>query len=164
MSVTRFDSLRDFVTLREAMDRLAEDSFIRPSAPLVDGHAASFSVDLYETPDAFVLTATLPGVRPEQLDVNATSEGVSIKAEITEDAASKDQEWILRERRSGVVARSFTLPTQIDPSKVEANLEHGVLTLTLPKAETVKPKQVRSRRPRGSPSRRNRVDTSTTRR
>ena len=85
MSITRFDPLRDFVSLREVMDRLVEDSVIRPSALLVEGHAATFPVDLSETADAFVLKATLPGVRPEDVDVNATSEGVSIKAEVKAD-------------------------------------------------------------------------------
>jgi HSP20 family protein len=125
------------------MDRLVEGSVLRPSAFFPDGHGATFPVDLYETADAFVLKATLPGVRPEQLDVNATSEGVSIKAEVKADQNVKDEAWILRERRTGLVTRAFTLPTQIDPNKIEANLEHGVLTLTLPKAEAVKPKQIK---------------------
>ena len=152
MSMTRFDPLRDFVSLREVMDRLVEDSVIRPSALLVEGHAATFPVDLSETADAFVLKATLPGVRPEDVDVNATSEGVSIKAEVRADESTKDESWILRERRSGVFARSFTLPTQIDPNRIEANLENGVLTLTLPKSEAVKPKQVKVRTASGQTS------------
>src|SRR5213594_1368766 len=89
MSITRFDPLRDFVSLREVMDRLVEDSVIRPSALLVEGHAATFPVDLSETAAAFVLKATLPGVRPEDVDVNATSEGVSIKAEVKADERAR---------------------------------------------------------------------------
>lgn len=142
MSITRWDPTRDFVSLREAMDRLFEDSVIRPHL-FGDGRATSFPVDLYETPEAFVLKGTLPGVRPEQLDVNATSEGVFIRAEIKEGVEVKEENWLLRERKSGMVQRNFTLPTQIDPNKVEAQFENGVLTLTLPKAEAVRPKQIK---------------------
>ena len=143
MSLTRFDPLREFVSLREAMDRLLEDSVIRPATWVTDGHGSSFAVDLYETGDQFVLKATLPGVTPDQLDINATAGGVSIKAEVKDEAETKDQAWLLRERRYGTYQRSFTLPTEIDPNRVEASFEHGVLTLMLPKAEAVKPKQVK---------------------
>lgn len=142
MSIARWDPTRDFVSLREAMDRLFEDSVIRPHL-FGDGRGMSFPVDLYETPEAFVLKATLPGVRPEELDVNATSEAVSIRAEIKPDTEVKEEHWLLRERRSGAVQRSFSLPIQIDPGKVEARFDSGVLTLTLPKAEAVRPKQIK---------------------
>jgi HSP20 family protein len=145
MSINRFDPMRDFVSLREAMDRLLEDSVIRPATFAANGGASSYSfpVDLYETQDGFVLKATLPGVTAEQLDINATADGISIKAEVKGDAQAKDQAWLLRERRYGTFQRTFALPTQIDPNQVDASFENGVLTLQLPKAETVKPKQVK---------------------
>src|SRR5919202_5138474 len=142
MSLTRFDPMRDFVSLREAMDRLLEDSVIRPPTMTGDGQRAGFPVDIYETGDGFVLKASLPGVTPEQLDINATAEGISIKAEVKPETV-KDENWLVRERRFGTFQRSFSLGTEIDPNKVEASFEHGVLTLTLPKAEAVKPKQVK---------------------
>jgi HSP20 family protein len=143
MSLTRFDPLRDFVSLREAMDRLLEDSVIRPAGWIADGHGGAFPVDLFETGDAYVLKATLPGVTPDELDINATAGGVSIKAEVKPDAEVKDQAWLLRERRFGVFQRSFSLPTEIDANKVDASFENGILTLMLPKAEAVRPKQVK---------------------
>ena len=105
--------------------------------------AVSFPVDLYETGDGYVLKATLPGVGPDQLDINATTDGVSVKAEVKPDPSVKNENWLLRERRYGTFQRGFALPMEIDPNKVEASFENGVLTLMLPKAETVKPKQVK---------------------
>jgi len=144
MSITRWDPVRDFVSLREAMDRLFEDSFIRPGTALSgDGANTAFAIDLYETPDAFVLKAPLPGIKPDEIDINATTDGVVIRGELKPDLEVKPETWLRQERRYGKFQRGFTLPTQIDPNKVDATFEHGVLTLTLPKAETVKPKQIK---------------------
>jgi HSP20 family protein len=144
MSITRWDPVRDFVSLREAMDRLFEDSFIRPGAAWSgDGMGTAFAIDLYETPDAFVLKAPLPGIKPDEIDINATGDGVVIRGELKPDTQVKPEAWLRQERRYGKFQRGFTLPTQIDPNKVDATFEHGVLTLTLPKAETVKAKQIK---------------------
>lgn len=141
MSIIRYNPMRDFVSLREVMDRLLEDSVIRPTP--VDGRQIGFAADLKETPETFILKATLPGVKVDQLDINATSEGVTVRAEIKEETEQKDEHWLLRERRHGTFERTFTLPTQIDPNKVEATFEDGELTLTLPKSEAVRPKQIK---------------------
>jgi HSP20 family protein len=143
MSIIRYNPMRDFVSLREVMDRLLEDSVIRPTMLPVDGRQLGFAADLKETPEAFVLTATLPGVKADQLDINATSESVIVRAETKEETEQKEEHWLLRERRHGTFERTFTLPTQIDPNKVEATFEDGVLTLTLPKSEAVRPKQIK---------------------
>jgi HSP20 family protein len=136
--------MRDFVSLREAMDRLLEDSVLRPATFPGDGlRGSSFPVDLYESADGYTLKATLPGVTPDQLEINATSHGLSIKAEVKADSQVKEESWLLRERRYGTFQRGFELPTEIDPNKVEASFENGVLTVMLPKAEAVKPRQVK---------------------
>ena len=141
MSITRWDPARDFVSLREAMDRLFEGSVIR--AKTGDGRGTSFPVDLYETEDAFVLKASLPGVRPDDLDVSATSDAITIRAELRPDGDVRQESWMLQERLYGTLQRSFTLPTEIDPNQVEATFEHGVLTLKLAKAEAARPKQIK---------------------
>ena len=145
MSITRWNPARDFLSLREAMDRLFEDSFIRPSMVPFDGRGAGFPADLKETPEAFLLKATLPGVKADQLDINATTESVTIRAETKEETEEKEGHWLLRERRHGSFERNFMLPTQIDPNKVEATFEDGILTLTMPKSEAVRPKQIKVR-------------------
>jgi HSP20 family protein len=133
--------VRDFVSLRESLDKLFEDSFVR--MPMLNGGAATFPIDLYETPDTYVLKASLPGVKPEDLMIDATSEIIVIKGEYKDEVEVKDETYLRKERRSGVFHRSFELPLSIDPAKVEATFKDGVLTVTLPKADVVKPKQIR---------------------
>ncbi|MEX2047241.1 MAG: Hsp20/alpha crystallin family protein [Chloroflexota bacterium] len=137
---TTITPMRDFVSLREALDKLFEDSFIRP--PSLNGGGAAFPIDLYETPDTYVLKASLPGVKPADLSIDATSEIIVIKGEYKEEVEVKDETYLRKERRSGIFHRSFELPLSVDPAKIEATFKDGVLTLTLPKADVVKPKQI----------------------
>lgn len=139
-----FSPLTDIVSLRDAMDRLFEESFIRPNTwtGLAAGHVAA-PVDLWETNDAYHLRADLPGVSPEQLDINATSEGFSISGEVKGQTEVTEDGWLRQERRVGKFQRAFTLPVAIDPTKVEATFENGVLQLVLPKAESTKPRTIK---------------------
>jgi HSP20 family protein len=138
---TTITPMRDFVSLREALDKLFEDSFIKP--PMLNGGASAFPIDLYETPDTYVLKASLPGVKPEHLSIDATSEIVVIKGEYKEDVEVKEETYLRKERRSGMFHRTFELPLSVDSAKIEATFKDGVLTLVLPKADVVKPKQIR---------------------
>lgn len=137
---TTITPMREFVSLRDALDRLFEDSFIKP--PLLNG-SATFPIDLYETPETYVLRASLPGVKPEDLSIDATSEILVIKGEYKDVLEVKEDAYLRKERRSGVFHRSFEMPLSIDPAKIEATFKDGVLTVTLPKADVVKPKQIR---------------------
>lgn len=144
MTLTRPDPMRDFVSLREAMDRLLEDSFIRPSGLLTgDGWRGAAPCDLYQANDEFVPKASLAGISPDDIEVNATSDSVTIRGEFKADAEVKQEQWVRQERRFGTFQRTFGLPAEIDPNKVEATFEHGALTLALPKAEAVRPKQIK---------------------
>ena len=144
MTIARFTPLTDIVSLRDAMDRLFEESFIRPGG--WNGHAAghlAVPVDLWETKDAFQLRADVPGVTPDQLEINATSDSISIAGEVKGRTDMTDDGWLRQERRVGKFQRSFTLPIAIDPTKVEATFDNGVLQLVLPKAENVKPRMIK---------------------
>jgi HSP20 family protein len=127
VTIARFTPLSDFVSLREAMERL---QFTVP-------------VDLWETPDAYHLRADLPGLVPEDIELNATSDTISIAGEMKAQANISDEGWLRQERRVGKFQRSFTLPIQIEPNKVEAKFTNGVLELVLPKAESVKPRTIK---------------------
>ncbi len=129
-----------FVSLRDAMDKLVEDSFIRPFDGL--GTTPTFPIELKETKDAYVLKASLAGMKPEDIAIEATVEEVTIKGEYKQEAEKKDEEFLRRELRYGKVQRSFTLPLAIDPNKVDATFEHGIVTVTLPKSEVVKPRVI----------------------
>jgi HSP20 family protein len=130
----------EFVSLRDAMDRLFEDSVIRP----FNGFATvtTFPVDLTESKDGYVLKASLPGMKPEDITIEATAEDVTIRGETKQSTEQKDAEYLRRELRYGKLQRTFSLPLAIDPNKVEATFEHGVVTVTLPKSEVVKPKTI----------------------
>ncbi len=97
------------------------------------------SVDIYETPEALVLMADLPGVSKENLDVRVDNKMLTIQAK-AEDAIPGDP--IYREFELGGFFRQFELGEEIDTQRINAELKHGVMTLTLPKAEKAKPKQI----------------------
>ncbi len=145
MSIARFQPMSDLVSLRDAMDRLFEDSFIRPGALTVGMNGGlSVPVDLWETQDAYHLKADVPGVSPDDLEINATHDSVTISGELKPADASADG-WLRQERRTGKFTRGFTLPVEIDANKVDATFQNGVLHLTLPKAEAVRPRSIKVR-------------------
>ena len=143
MTIARFTPLTDIVSLRDAMDRLFEESFIRPNTwtGLAAGHLA-VPVDLWETKDAYRLRADLPGVTADEVEINATSDAISIGGEVKGKDVAEDG-WLREERRVGKFQRAFTLPMAIDPTKVEATFENGVLEIVLPKAENTKPRTIK---------------------
>ncbi len=145
MSITRFQPMRDLVSLRDAMDRLFEDSFVRPGPWALNGATVAVPVDLWETGDAYHLRADVPGIKPDDLEINVTNDTVTISGEVKGSTDVTDEGWLRQERRSGKFARSFTLPVQIESSKVDATFENGVLHLALPKAESVRPKTIKVR-------------------
>jgi len=144
VTITRFTPMTDFVSLRDAMDRLFEDSFIRPTtySGLAAGQIA-VPVDLWETSDAYHLRADLPGMTPDTIDINVTADTVSFAGEVKAQTDVSSDGWMRQERRVGKFQRAFTLPLQIDPNKVQASFEHGVLDLVLPKADQVKPRSIK---------------------
>ena len=144
MTIARFTTpLGDVVSLREAMDRLFEDSFIRPTAHWGNGAQVVVPVDLWETKDSYHLRADLPGLAPEDIDINATADTLTISGELKPATDVTGEGWLRQERRYGKFTRSFTVPMQIDPNKVDAKFTNGVLELVLPKAESVKPRSIK---------------------
>ena len=144
MTITRFTPMSDFVSLRDAMDRLFEDSIIRPTTwtGLAAGQIA-VPVDLWETNDAYHLRADVPGITPDALDINVTADTLTFSGEVKGVTDVSSEGWLRQERRVGKFQRAFTLPVQIDPDKVQANFSNGVLELVLPKADQVKPRSIK---------------------
>lgn len=143
-NLVRWEPFRDLISLREAMDRLFEESFVRPRAGwLAQVGAETLAVDMYETDDAIVVKSAIPGIKPEDLDISITSDTLTIKGETKAEEEIKEGNFIHRERRYGSFCRSLTNPMPVVADKAEAEFENGVLTLTLPKAEEVKPKAIK---------------------
>ena len=140
--LVRWDPLREMVTLREAMDRLLAESFVRPDSAFPLLGAEGPAVDMYQGKDEIVVKAAIPGVKPEDIEIQVTGDILSIKGELKEEEKIEEGNYLRKERHFGQFIREFTLPTQVSADKAKAEFEHGVLTLRLPKAEAVKPKSI----------------------
>ena len=136
---TRWNPVRDMITMREAMDRLFEDRW-NARRDGADRSSWALPVDAYVTDDAIILLADVPGLKPEDLDVTLEGDTLSIRGELK--PAADERKYLLRERAFGRFERVLTVNTPIDANKVEAHFENGVVQITLPKAEAVKPKQI----------------------
>lgn len=141
MAISRWDPFQDVVSLRDAVNSLLQESFVRSGGERVVG--PFLPLDVLENENDFVVKASLPGVKPEEVQITVHGDTVSIRGEVKAEDVKKEQNWLLRERRHGQFHRSFTVTAPIDADKSQARFEHGVLTLTLPKAETARPKQIK---------------------
>jgi HSP20 family protein len=144
MAIERWHPFTELMSLRQAMDRLFEDSFVRPSHALaVLGEAATPTLDVYQTPNEIVVKAALPGLKPEDVSIDITGETLTIQGESKAEQEVKKEDYLYQERRYGTFYRSVVLPSGLKPDKAEATMEDGILTLTIPKAEEVKRKAIK---------------------
>lgn len=139
-NLIRWEPAREMMTLRDAMDRLFDDAFTRPLS-LRDGWSVP-AIDMYQTDDEIVVKASLPGFKADEVQINITGEMLSLKGEMKREEEKKEKAWHIREQRWGSFERSVALPTDVVADKAKADFESGVLTITLPKAEEVKPKTI----------------------
>lgn len=146
-NITRYNPLGELVSLRTAMDRLFEDSFVNPltfrTLALGEGSGVSPQVDIHQTDDEIVVTAALPGMKAEDLDITITGQQLTLRGELTADEEIKRDQYLYRERRFGSFSRNFELPVRVQGDRANATFTDGVLTLRIPKAEEVKPRQIR---------------------
>jgi HSP20 family protein len=130
------------MTLREAMDRLFDDAFTRPLSVRDGWSMASPAIDMYQTDNDVVVKASIPGIKAEEVQINVTGDILTLKGEVQQEEERKDRAWHIREQRFGSFERSVVLPTDVKSDKAEAVFENGILTITLPKADEVKPKTI----------------------
>lgn len=142
MTMQRWEPFREMMTLRNAMDRLFDDSIVRPSV-YQSGQEAGVALDIFQTANDVVVKASLPGYKPEEVDISITGDTLTIKGEHQEEKETQEKNYLLQERHYGSFSRSITIPVEVKNDKAEASFEDGVLTLTLPKAEEVKPRQIK---------------------
>jgi len=142
--LTRWDPFRDLISLREAMDRLFEESVVRPrTGDVVPRLSGTLVVDMYETDEAVMVKTAIPGVDPEDIDISITGDTLTIKGETRAEEEVEEDHYVFRERRFGVFSRSLAVPVPVKSDEAQADFKDGVLTLTLPKAEDVKPKAIK---------------------
>ena len=143
MSISRWDPFRDLITLREAMDRLFEESFVRPGTRWTGGQEECYCpvpVDIYQTDEELVVQATVPGLDPQDVDITIEGDTLSIRGEIT--GPLENVNYVVRERPCGKFQRSLRLNIPVQADKAEATFDKGILTLVIPKQERIKPKQI----------------------
>ena len=145
--VRRPSPFGELMSLRSAMDRLFEDSFVgRPFGGALGGTFDSTNqlpLDVTRTADALVVEAALPGIKPEDVDITVEDSTLTIRGEFRDERQSGEGESLVSEIRRGSFGRTITLPSGLEADKATATFENGVLTLRIPKAESVKPRQIR---------------------
>jgi HSP20 family protein len=129
----------ELVSLRQAMDRFFDDSLFKPAGWTVSPRLA---VDISSSPDAVVIEAALPGVKPEDVNVSVLDDALTISANTSEDRRETDEGYTYREIRRGSFSRTVTLPKNVKSDEATATFENGLLRLSFPKAEEAKPRQI----------------------
>ncbi len=138
MTVIRWDP---FSEMRHVMEH-AFDDFRRPRLWREETEMA-FPIDLYESDENVSVKAVLPGVKPDDVDISVSDDALTIKGEAKFEEETAEESYYRHEIRYGSFSRTIPLPTKVDLEKAAADFEHGVLTITLPKAADVRPKTIK---------------------
>ena len=137
----RHDAFGRAMGLRQVMDRLLEDAVVMPRGG--DGQGVGGpALNVYEEGDQLTVEAQLPGLKPDDLDINVEQGVLTISGQTTTEEERKERNYLVREHRTGRFSRSLRLPATYDSDGCTANFEHGVLRLTFPKSEAAKPRRI----------------------
>ncbi len=147
MAMERWNPFQEMISLRDAMERLFQESFVLPTLSWGLGTQAALPVDIAATENDFIVRASLPGIKPEDMRITIQGDLLTISGETKAEEERKGQQWIVREHRSGAFQRSLRLPAPVNADQAEASYENGILTLRLPKTEAAKAKQIKIRMP-----------------
>jgi HSP20 family protein len=145
MAIIRWDPFRDVVTLRERMNRMFEDIFSGRAEEGKEMTTSTWapSVDIFETEKELVLTAEIPGIDEKDVEIKIEDNTLSLKGERKFEKETKEENYHRIERSYGSFYRAFTLPNSIDPEKIQATHENGVLKITMPKRDELQPRKVK---------------------
>lgn len=143
-SLTKDPVLAEFLSLGNRLTRLMNDGVGKGHGQPRDSATASWvpPVDIFEEPDAIRIMAEIPGVSPADVKITLENNGLTIRGAKQQTAAERTERVHRYERTYGAFERTFTLPTTVDASNIKATYEHGVLTVTLPKLEKAKPREI----------------------
>jgi HSP20 family protein len=144
MATERWYPFLEMVSMRNAVHSLLQEGFGQPDGAWAERGAATFTLplDVTEAQDDFVVKASLPGIKPGDVQATILGDTLTIRGE-SKAEEENGHDWLLRERRSGSFQRSVRMGTPIDADRASAQFEDGVLTLTLPKSEQARPKQIK---------------------
>lgn len=135
------DFVPEMLSLRQAMDRLVDDSLVRwPANAARVGGPLTPAVDAWEEGDTVVVELAMPGVAADAFEVTLERDTLVVTGEVA--PRPEDKHWLIKERAHGRFERRFDLSVPLDVDKVEATYTDGILRLVLPKAESVKPRKI----------------------
>lgn len=144
MSMERWNPFREIESMRQAMDRWMDERGLNniglPSS--TSNQNLSLAVDVHETENGYELTASLPGVKPEDVDISVNRDVVTIRGRTEQNEERQQGNYIYRERHAGSFQRSVRLPDQVNSEQVEASLENGVLKVTLPRLQQASQRRI----------------------
>ena len=141
--VRRPSRFGELMTLRSAVDHLFDEDFFRPVRWGAGFDGPALPLDVTTDADALTIEAALPGIKPEDVEITVENGTLTISGTTEAARAGDEGSYLVQEIRRGTFSRSITLPNGLEPDKAEATFEHGVLKLRIPKAEQVKPRQIR---------------------
>ncbi len=144
MAIIRWDPVRDMVTLREKMNRMFEDAFTGKGEDkdLVTSSWAP-AVDIYETESEIVMTAEIPGIDEKDIEIKIEDNTLTLRGERKFSKETKEENYHRLERSYGAFYRAFTLPNSVDTDNIHAEHENGILRVTMPKKQELKPRTVK---------------------
>jgi HSP20 family protein len=139
-----FDPFVELNAYRDALRQLVESGWVMPRDLMPSAvTAVVIPLDMIDIGPSIVIQANLPGVKPEEVNITVTGNTLTIKGSLEERNEFQGANYLRRERRTVSFSRSLTLPIAVDAEHGEARFKNGVLTLTLPKSETVRPKNIK---------------------
>ncbi len=142
-NLVRWDPFRDLTDFRNTIDRVFDRGYARPWRVVTWENGGSlFPVDVVDTEDAVEVTASLPGVKADDVDISITGKNLTIKGEAKAEEEVEEANYYRKERRFGSFQRTLRLPVRVEAEKAKATFENGVLKLELPKASDVKPQTI----------------------
>lgn len=143
MALTRWEPFEGMTSLRREMDRLFDTFFDRsPISSPMPGGMLEPAVEIADTKDAVMVKAQVPGVSKENLHIDITDDVVTLRGEMKEETQTEDQRFHRREFRYGAFSRTIPLPTSVQADLCSAELKEGVLTITLPKSQQARVKNI----------------------
>lgn len=142
MAVTRWQPFRELTLLQDRMNRLFENFLGEQSDIEGSSHGWAPAVDIYEDKDQIMLKADLPGMDEKDISVGVDGDRLTLKGERRMEKETKEENYHRVERAYGSFSRSFTLPSSVDMERIKAAYKNGVLEVSVPKKEEVKPKQI----------------------
>jgi len=140
-SITRFEPFRGVTSLQERINRLFNEAFDRSEEGSLTSWAPA--VDIFETEHELVVKADLPDVKPEDLDIRVENNILTIRGERKFEKKVSEDKYLRVERSYGSFSRSFSLANTVNTEAIKADYKDGVLTLSIPKREEAKPKQIK---------------------